>query len=212
MFYRLLLAVIIVSAVTDMVVAARLGTRARYVSKPATTILIGVLVAVTPEPVGHAYQLFLIAGLLFSVAGDILLIDEARRLKAGVGCFLVAHLWYSAAFVSAGATVATPLLVGVALAYGVSIVGYIWPHAKGFRGPAVAYTAVVLIMALLAGEAALAGSLPRAGYAAVGAVLFVISDSLLSINHFARSIPAKTVLVMTTYVAAQLLIAMSAGS
>ena len=129
-----------------------------------------------------------------------------------MGCFFVAHLCYSAAFISAGAAPGNPIVAVAAIAYGIWIVRYVWPYAAGFRGPAVAYTTVVLLMALLAGEAALASLLPRAGYAAFGAVLFVISDSLLSINHFVRRIPAKTVLVMTTYVAAQLLIAVSAAS
>jgi uncharacterized membrane protein YhhN len=40
----------------------------------------------------------------------------------------------------------------------------------------------------------------------IGAILFIISDSLIAINKFAYSIPLSGLWVMATYIAAQYLI------
>jgi uncharacterized membrane protein YhhN len=44
------------------------------------------------------------------------------------------------------------------------------------------------------------------GFVLIGAILFIISDSLIAINKFAFSIPLSDLWVMSTYIAAQYLI------
>jgi uncharacterized membrane protein YhhN len=46
-------------------------------------------------------------------------------------------------------------------------------------------------------------------FAAIGAALFVASDSLLAVNRFSARIPNEQVWIMGTYVPAQVLIALS---
>ena len=43
----------------------------------------------------------------------------------------------------------------------------------------------------------------------LGAILFAISDSLIAIRKFARPVPYQHQLIMSTYYAAQMLIALS---
>ena len=56
----------------------------------------------------------------------------------------------------------------------------------------------------------LQGEIPwRKIYAAIGATLFVISDTVLAINKFCSPVAGERYIVMVTYFAAQLLIALS---
>jgi uncharacterized membrane protein YhhN len=53
---------------------------------------------------------------------------------------------------------------------------------------------------------------PGAALAAVGAALFMVSDAMLALNRFRRPFPASQLLVMTSYVAAQAMIALSVST
>lgn len=69
----------------------------------------------------------------------------------------------------------------------------------------LAYIIVILTM----GWHAISTRLP---FAIIGALLFIISDSLLAIDRFIEPLPYRDVLVMITYYAAQFFIAKSIGS
>ena len=90
------------------------------------------------------------------------------------------------------------------------VLALVWRGLKsGLRGAVLAYVAVIAAMAgqaagrwqALGGEPALA--------AALGAALFVLSDSLLAINRFRAPFRAERALTLGSYWAAQLLIALS---
>lgn len=68
--------------------------------------------------------------------------------------------------------------------------------------PVIAYIAVISTMLWTA-------IMTRNRYAMVGSLLFVISDSILSWNMFVAEIRYSNVWIMTTYYAAQFLIATS---
>lgn len=54
------------------------------------------------------------------------------------------------------------------------------------------------------------GKIPwRKIYAAIGAVLFVISDLVLAVNKFCQPVAGERYIIMTTYYAAQFFIALS---
>jgi uncharacterized membrane protein YhhN len=78
--------------------------------------------------------------------------------------------------------------------------------------PAVAGYGVVLALMFVAAAATLfreTWSLPRSLAAALGGLLFFVSDSILAWNRFVRPVPAGSVLVHATYHPAQVLLAMS---
>jgi uncharacterized membrane protein YhhN len=149
-------------------------------------------------------------GLLVSMAGDIFLALPRDRFVAGLASFLVAHLFYSAAFVARGGFHWAPVALGVALLYGALMLALLLPGVEGAMRPAVvAYMAVILLMGWQA--AGLWGAL-RDGSAALalaGAVAFIASDSVLAWDRFRRSFAAAPVVVMVTYYAAQWLQALS---
>jgi uncharacterized membrane protein YhhN len=180
-----------------------------YVAKPLTTLLL-IAAAIVGEDAAPLYRLPVIAGLVFSLFGDIFLMLPKERFVAGLASFLVAHLFYISAFQSGIRFGARPLLlVPFVLAAGL-VLYFLWPRLGRLRVPVVLYVVVLVVMAWQASARAaeLRGIATYA--AAIGAALFVVSDATLAINRFRRPFRAAQAVVMTTYVAAQALIALSA--
>src|SRR5690606_41962032 len=82
-----------------------------YLFKPLTTVLILLLALLASPPVTPAYQWLIVLGLLFSLAGDVFLMLPRDRFVAGLVSFLIAHLFYIAAF--AQQADGTPALPGL---------------------------------------------------------------------------------------------------
>jgi uncharacterized membrane protein YhhN len=133
------------------------------------------------------------------------------RFVAGLVAFLIAHLCYIAAFVAEIRALAWwPLIPLVAF----GIVSYIIlaPYLGKQKSPVLIYTVVILTMVWLAWERWSQTSQSGALLASVGAVLFVISDMILAINRFRGACKPAQALNLTTYFAAQCLIASSVGA
>jgi uncharacterized membrane protein YhhN len=183
--------------------------RAVYVAKPLTTSLILALAASAPHPVSRGYQALVCAGLLFSLAGDVFLMLPRDRFVAGLASFLVAHLFYIAAFAPRPVTLAAPLVLAVLLAYGIVLMRALWPRLGGLRTPVAVYAAALLVMAWQAAARWVVTDTTPALAAAVGAGLFVVSDSVLAWERFRRRRAYGQALVLGTYFSAQWLIASS---
>lgn len=165
-------------------------------SKPLTLIaLIGV--AVTLDPADPAVRVWFVIGLVFSLAGDVFLLDD-RRFVFGLGAFLCGHLAYVGGFIAApdwrwwGAALALiPIAVLVATA-GRRIVAGARTDDPQLGPPVVAYLTVISSMAI---AAAAAGN----AWAIAGAALFVCSDTILGWRNFVERRPWMPVAVMVTY-------------
>src|SRR5512143_3607936 len=72
-----------------------------YLFKPLTTILILAIALLPGTFITDPYARLIGLGLLFSLAGDIWLVLPADRFLYGLVSFLLAHLCYIAAFVTA---------------------------------------------------------------------------------------------------------------
>ncbi|QLH32521.1 MAG: lysoplasmalogenase [Cyclobacteriaceae bacterium] len=89
---------------------------------------------------------------------------------------------------------------------GTGLVTILFPHLGGLQIPVLVYALVITVMAMQA--------LFRYGYTNsksfvlvfVGAISFMISDSLLAINKFMQPLPLAGLAVMLTYLLAQYLI------
>ena len=93
---------------------------------------------------------------------------------------------------------------------GAALLPRLWPGVPAaLRLPVLLYVLVLLFMAAQAGSRALELRTPAAYAAALGAVLFVISDTVLAWNRFRTPLSAAPVLVHATYFPAQWLIAVS---
>lgn len=196
------------------------GRWLHWLAKPATTLLIAAIVWRARDSARPFYRRAVLTGVLLSCLGDIALMLPMDAFVPGLIAFLLAHLCYITAFregLRAGrGLLAAALLLG---AFAVLNVMGLWPHLPApMRIPVLAYVVVLASMAVLAlarlwrrpPPAAMdAGS---ARWAAAGALLFVASDSLLAWDRFGGGLPLASLLVLSTYYAAQYAIARSVAS
>ena len=182
-----------------------------YIFKPITTILI-LLNAVQlgwADPTLYKYAI--LAGLIFSLAGDVFLMLPSDRFIAGLVSFLIGHIFYIMAFTSGtGFSFSLLSLLPFAI-YGAVMFSILAPHTGKMKLPVSAYIAVILVMAWQAcarwGQTGGAGAL----LAFLGAGLFVISDSVLALDRFRGKFKAARLLTLVTYFSAQWLISLSLG-
>ena len=191
------------------------GVRRAGALKPIPIAFLGLLVALEPAPVSPGYRDLVLAALAFSMAGDVCLLVPERFFRAGLASFLVAHLFYIAAFVAPGDPAPTGwLLAAPFLVVGAGMLAYLWPHLGRDRVPVVVYVAVLGVMGWQAARrAGLATTpAPSGGLALAGAVVFMLSDGILAVDRFAWRFAAAEGAIMATYYAAQTLIALSVRS
>jgi len=140
-----------------------------------------------------------------SIAGDAFLAWSGFFIQ-GLASFLTAHILYCILFVRSGQTkwngaFALPLvLFGAGMATWLIASGGV---AGGLIPPVMLYLIVILTMAMYAAARYKAEPTLENRTVLVGALLFVISDSLLAVNKFIQPLPYSSVLVLGTYYSAQ---------
>lgn len=218
----------ILLAATAAIVGASLdgdGRWLHWIAKPLATLLIAAMAfrsadrwSATDTPSAHrTYARAILLGMAFSCIGDIFLMLPFDAFVPGLIAFLLAHVCYIVAF-RAGFRSGQGLLFPAALLAvfaGINLAG-LWPLLPNdLRIPVVVYVVVLALMATLAlarawtNNAATPSAPTSARWAAIGAVLFVISDSVLAWDRFGGGLPAATLCVLSTYYAAQYCIARS---
>ncbi len=181
-----------------------------YIFKPLTMVFIW-LIAILGQATSPLYKFMIIFGLVFSLAGDVFLMLPSDRFVAGLVAFLVAHLFYSAAFASEISGLTWWPLIPFVI-YGIVIYAILAPSLGKLKLPVLIYIIVILIMAWLAWERWNQAGQRGALLASIGAVLFIISDTILAIDRFRGTFKLSRTLNLSTYFAAQLLIAGSTGA
>jgi uncharacterized membrane protein YhhN len=180
-----------------------------YLFKPLTTILLLLLALSGASVQGPRYQVAICVGLVCSLLGDVFLMLPHDRFLPGLASFLAAHVAYLAAFTSGVSVGAAPALLLPLLPIAAFLLWLLWPSLGALRLPVLLYTGTILFMVWQAWSRRSTLPSPATTLAAVGATLFLASDSLLSLNRFWRPLPLAPALIMSTYVGAQALIALS---
>jgi uncharacterized membrane protein YhhN len=192
--------------------AEYLGPRLQvYIFKPLTTILILVIAVLVGKSSSSIYKYLIFAGLVFSLAGDVFLMLPSDQFIAGLVSFLIAQLLYIAAFTTGKGFSFNWLSAIPFLVYGVVIYVVLSPHLGSMRLPVIVYMLAILAMAWQGWERWSTLSEKGALLGFAGAALFVISDSVLALNRFRGEFASARALTLTTYYAAQWLIALSIG-
>lgn len=148
----------------------------------------------------------MLVSLIFSCLGDTFLMFQGKNPQfflLGLGSFLVAQVAYSGVFKPLGITSYNkrfPFII-----YGFLFVLLLSNKIpKGFMLPISAYAPAIMWMGITAAERQT--NQKSYQFVLIGAILFIISDSLIAINKFAFAIPLSGLWVMATYIAAQYLI------
>jgi uncharacterized membrane protein YhhN len=177
---------------------------ARWQPYPGSALVkgcaVGALAVLALRSRGQRRDAGLLAlGLAFSTAGDVLLDLDPRLFAFGLGAFLLAHLTYICLFVrnrTTGIRLRPPQLAAVLpiVAYSAALSVWIVPSVGELAVPVVLYVCALTTMVCAAILARF-----RERWVAVGAILFLISDSLLAIHKFKEPVPMRDYLVWSTY-------------
>jgi uncharacterized membrane protein YhhN len=166
-------------------------------------VAIGALAAGDASSFGR----LLMIGLVLCALGDVLLLWD-RTFDPGLWAFLSGHVAYIAAFAVALPMAGWRLEVALPLTVAALVVGrWLWPHLGRRRVSVSAYIAVISVMVLAAVSAALADAV--AWMAAVGAVLFYLSDLTVARHRFVQTDFVNRAVGLPLYYAGQVLIALS---
>ncbi len=174
-------------------------------AKPA--VVVGLLaVALAAGGAGSTAGRWVLLALALGLVGDVLLLDDGdTRFVGGLAAFLVGHLAWVAAVVTAGLDEPRLAAVGAVVVLVALVAGRrILPAAVRSSGPALggavaAYMAVIGVMAVLGWAS---GDL----LVGLGATLFVASDTVLALGRFVEERPWTRLTVMVTYHLAQSLL------
>jgi uncharacterized membrane protein YhhN len=186
-------------------------TLLHWVGKPLATIVLLGLVWRGGHDVDERLRRGVLAGLAFSLVGDVLLMLSPALFVGGLLAFLVAHLCYLRAFTVDTRLFARRLPLFALAIIGAAVLSYLWSGlAPALQVPVIAYVVVLVAMAAQAVARWQVHPGPYTRMAALGGVLFVVSDALLAIDRFRAPVPAAALWVLAAYWAAQWGIAQSA--
>jgi len=143
-----------------------------------------------------------------SCAGDVLLDLNPAYFTLGLAAFLLSHVEYATVWLlhrprPFRITAERTGLAAVVLLYAVVFGAWLVPGLGDLSGPVVLYMAAITVMVV----SACISRFPVG--VALGAILFLVSDSVLATNKFKFPVPGHDLLIWPTYYAGQLLMALT---
>ena len=160
---------------------------------------------------------WVLLALVFSFGGDVLLMFQAKNeifFLLGLASFLIAHIFYIVFFhyVRVRENVkSNPWLLVIVVVYYAVLISWLSPFLGEMKLPVRIYGIVISIMFMLAMHMFSIKNKIAGKWMIWGALLFVISDSVLAINEFYQPFEAANVIIMLTYGLAQLFIVKGAA-
>lgn len=176
-----------------------------FVSKPflMTSLVIIYLVSVKKS------SFWFISALFFSFWGDVLLLFKEQFFVFGLGSFLLAHILYikiTSAFIKKISLQKVVLVCLPFVAFLFSFLFLIKDNLAEMIVPVIIYGIVISSF----GAVALLNYVQEKSTANLwlflGAIIFIISDSLIAINKFYEPKEMYQICIMLTYIVAQYLI------
>lgn len=141
----------------------------------------------------------LAAALVFSALGDALLDYNPDLFPVGLLAFLVAHVIYTVVFVKRWRGFRVTVGALAVLLYSAAFSAWLLPEVGTILFAVAAYVAAITAMVASAFTARFSNRLVE-----FGAVLFLLSDSVLAVDRFRMPVPLGAWIVWPTYFIGQL--------
>lgn len=160
----------------------------------------------------YKYKVWVTLALSFSWLGDVLLMFQFKSslfFLLGLSAFLIAHVFYIFFFhkIKTSEPIASKgLLLLPVIVYYATLISFLYPHLAEMKVPVCVYGLVISFMLLLALHLLFIRNKIAGRQMAAGAIMFVISDSVLAVNKFYYPFEIAGIIIMVTYGLAQLLI------
>lgn len=182
------------------------------VTKPLLMIVMIIYFVSSVNSISSALKKWIIAALAFSWLGDVLLMFQQEQpifFLLGLSAFLIAHIFYILFFHLARVNEQVKSrwwLVAIVVVYYAILMAVLYPKLGDMKVPVPVYGIVISFMLLLATHMLFIKNSKAGQLMMAGAVLFILSDSVLAINKFYQPFEAAGLVIMLTYGMAQLLI------
>lgn len=151
--------------------------------------------------------LILSIALVFSCIGDVMLgLYREEFFIFGLLAFLVTHLFYTWIFlrnlpIASRLNRQKKVIILVLMLYSAAMVMWLWSGLGAMRIPAMVYLGAITVMCMTATMADFARPSVM-----LGAILFLLSDSLIAATKFKNPIPFSNYAIWITYYLGQYLI------
>jgi uncharacterized membrane protein YhhN len=210
MLATIVLASFMAGAVISLLHAIRVGDRTKEVMSKTAASATFVILGFARWSAGHPIDSWLIAALALCAAGDICLLWD-RTFDLGLISFLLGHLAYVAGFTVALPIGYWPLLILIPIVVSAVISSrWLWPHLGRRRISVIAYILAISIMVWGGMSVSTRGALPWT--AAVGALLFYLSDLAVARQRFVHEDFVNRAVGLPIYYLGQLLLALTIGA
>ena len=182
------------------------------VSKPLLVIILIAYLLFQTRIWQSNLKKWVLAALFFSWLGDMLLMFQPKNeifFLLGLSAFLIAHIFYIAFFhhIRIKENVKSSwLLLLLVVVYYALLISILSPHLGKMKLPVRIYGIVISFMFMLAMHMLFIKNKSAGRWMMTGALLFVISDSILAGNKFYQSFEFAGIIIMLTYALAQLFI------
>lgn len=181
---------------------------------PCITIFLLLFLSIMTKLKGRFHQR-LFTGLVFALTGDVLILMESHHpsyFLYGVIAFAISHLFYIGAFYldfrsaqeldKKGARIA---IISAAIAC-ITFYLFLRPHLGSLRLPVMGYVFVIALMAMMAAFRNQRVKVLSFNLILAGVLFFILSDTILAINHFISAFTNADLLIIAAYMLAQYLI------
>lgn len=198
--------------IIDLIVVSLDFTTLRHFSKPLIVLSLFIYFAINGRKLNRSIYLLMLSALFFSWLGDVFLMYDSisdTYFMLGLFSFLTAHILYCLLFIkrwNKNATSSFWAVLALLIIYGTVLFHNLKEGLGKLVIPVIAYIIAILLMAVTAFRRKGMVNTNSFKLVFIGALFFIISDSVLAINKFLVNLPFSHLVVMATYATAQYLI------
>ncbi len=206
------LSIFVFLVLLDMIAGSSDYSLLRHFTKPSILLALFIYFAMNGKSLKRPTYILMLAALFFSWLGDVFLMYDTispNYFILGLIAFLTAHLLYCVIFAKRFGkqlTLSFWVVLVLLIVYGGILFLQLQDGLGKLQIPVIIYITAILLMALTAFGRKRWVNVESFKLVFLGALFFIISDSILAVNKFLFSVPYSHILVMGTYATAQFLI------
>lgn len=189
----------------------------QYFTKPILIPVLGGYFLFQINAITSTLKKWILLALIFSCCGDVLLMFVSTNelfFLLGLASFFIAHIFYIIFFhhVRVRENIkSNPWLLVIVVIFYATLISWLSPYLGELKLPVRMYGIIISIMFMLAMHMLYIKNKIAGKWMMMGALLFIISDSVLAINKFYQPFEVANVTIMLTYGLAQLFIVKGAA-
>jgi len=183
----------------------------RYITKPSLMISLALYYWMQVGHTTYRSRNIIFLALVFSWWGDIMLLingTDSTFFMLGLSSFLLAHIMYTIFFIQSRLPKSIVnhnnlWYASFVLLYAVSLVAFLYPHLGNMALPVIIYAIAITVMLMSCIFSYAHLSYDFVKFLLTGAILFVLSDSILAYDRFYQPVKGGGIFIMLSYGLAQ---------